>query len=276
MTEHPEHPELDERLHGAWHDADRLHGVITEALDDGQAVAVVAATRRLREIDHDPSRAVNLLSFVLRACADHAGAEQVLRDHLRAGADDALTWFNFAPLAAWRGDMAGVDAALDRALRCDPDYQAALEWGFRHHRRLGGEEAATSWLWRHARGSWQAHTMLGSHLLAEGEVVRAMEYFDAAHELAPQEPGPLARASSALAEAQYYAELIDFVLDRWRGSHGPVPLMYTIEANLLLGRPASARLGITRLRGITMPAELRDRAADLERRVQRACADAGL
>lgn len=279
MVRAPETPEshsLVADLGTAWHDPERLHALIIQALDRGWAEEVVGAAYRLREIDAESKHSTNLLSLVLRTCADHAGAERVLNEHLHLHGPDALVLFNLAPLAAWRGDGAGVMRALDGALRCDPNLPEALDWGFRYLQRQEGTAAALAWLQEHVRESWRARTMLGQHALARGDLEYALELFGSACDLAPHDPGPLTTASEALADDRKPTHLVDFVLRRWRGSHGPVPLILAIEANLNLGRAGDAALGVSRLRGVTIPPKLREHVAELESRVIAARREAGL
>lgn len=239
-----ERPSLRQRLQAAWESPDRLYHEITAALDSGVAAEVVPAARRLCEIDTIPARGANTLSFALRACADHAGAEQVLIDHLNRGHDDPYTWLNLAPLAAWRGALDDVDEALDNALRVDPDYADALEWGLRHHQRHGGTDAALLWLERRAANGWRARFIVGREALRLGDIDGALEAFGAACDAAPHRPEPMSAVSDLLAEGGRPEELADFVLRRWRGSHGPHPLLHAAEANLRLGRPGDAALTI--------------------------------
>lgn len=268
--------DLGTAVQAAWEDADRLREIITTALDRGEASGLVPAARRLYAIDEYPERAVGLLALVLRTNADHEGAERVLLTHLRKHGGDADTWFHLAPLAAWRGDTADTEKALDSALSMDPNHAQALDWGFRQHQRAEGAEAAIHWLWRHSEDSWRAHVMLGVQALEWGETARGVEYFHAAAELAPHAPGPLAEGARALYDNGLYAEVPAFVLGRWRGTHGPVPMMYVVEAGLREGNAAAAAMAVGRLRGLDIPPVHRDAVADLERRVQIACREAGL
>lgn len=264
------------RLHAAWDDPDSLYQEITAALDSGVAAEVVPAARRLREIDPIAPRGANTLSLALRTCADHAGAERVLIDHLNRGHDDAFTWLNLAPLAAWRAAFDEVDEALDNALRVDPDYADALEWGFRHHQRHGGTDAALAWLADHAGRGWRAQVMLGRESLEFGDLEGALDAFGSACDAAPQRPEPLTAISEALASAGRPEELVDFVLRRWRGSHGPYPLLHAAEANLRLGSPGDAALNLSRLGGLQIPSECAEWARDLRQRVDEACDRAGI
>ena len=268
--------DLQSAVQAAWEDADRLREIITTALDRGEAAGLVDAARRLYAIDPYPERAVGLLALVLRTNADHEGAERVLLDHLRKYGGDAETWFHLAPLAAWRGDTADMDKALDHALDHDPNHAQALDWGFRQRQRTDGTEAAIHWLWRHSADSWRAHTMLGAQALDWGETSRAMEYFKAAAEMAPHDPGPLSEAARALFDHGLDAEVSAFVLGRWRGTHGPVPIMLVVESALRSGDAADAAMAIGRLRGLMVAPAYRDAVTDLERRVQIACQEAGL
>lgn len=265
-----------QRLQAAWDDPDRLYQEITAALDSGVVAEVVPAARRLRDIDPVAARGANTLSFALRTCADHAGAEQVLIEHLNDGHDDEYTWLNLAPLAAWRAAFDEVDEALDNALRVNPDYAAALEWGFRHHQRHGGAEAARAWLADRAARGWRAPFMLGRESLESGDLKGAFDAFGSACDAAPHRPEPLTAISELLARAGYPQELVDFVLRRWRGSHGATPLLHAAEANLRLGSPGDAALTMSRLRGVEVPPESAEWARDVQQRVQEACARAGI
>ena len=268
--------DLDAAVQAAWDDPERLRALITAGLDQGEATRLVAAARRLYAIDPYPERAVGLLALVLRTCADHEGAERVLLDHLRAHGGDAETWFHLAPLAAWRGNHADVETALNNALRYDPNHAQALDWGFRQRQRNDGAEAAIHWLWQHSEESWRAHVMLGRQALEWGETGRALEYFTAAAEMSPHDPGPLTEGGRALYDHGMDAELSSFVLARWRGTHGPMPVMFVVEAGLRGGKAAEAALAVGRLRGLIIPPAYTDAVADLERRVQEACQEAGL
>jgi Flp pilus assembly protein TadD len=268
--------DLNSAVQAAWDDPVRLRGLITSAMDHGQADGLVAAARRLYAIDPYPSGAVGLLALVLRTNADHEGAERVLVDHLRVHGGDAETWFHLAPLAAWRGDPSDMDEALERSLGYDPNHAQALDFGFRQRQRTDGTEAAIHWLWQHSAQSWRAHVMLGRQALEWGETVRAIEYFTAAAELGPHDPGPLAEGGRALYDHGLDAELSAFVLDRWRGTHGPMPLVFVAEADLRQGKAAEAALAMGRLRGLVIPPAHQSAVADLETRVRAACQDAGL
>lgn len=263
-------------LQRVWNDPDGLETVIVGALDAGRSADVVPAVRRLHDIDHDPVRAANLHALVLRTCADHAGAERVLLDHLKKHGGDAQSWFNLAPLAAWRGSPNDVDVAIGNALKYDLNHAQALDWGLRYHQREHGDEAALRWLWNHAYGSWRAHVMLGHEVLRWGDPSRAMEFFEAGCELAPHEPQMLASAARSLFEHGRHAELVDLVLRRWRGSHGAVPLMYVVDSQLILDNPADAAMAMSRLRGVPVPEHLTEASAELERRVQEAIDRAGI
>lgn len=268
--------DLSSAVQAAWDDADRLRGLITTALDRGQATGLVAAARRLYAIDPYPERAVGLLALVLRTNADHEGAERVLLEHLRVHGGDAETWFHLAPLAAWRGDPGDMEQALERSLGYDPNHAQALDFGFRQRQRTDGGEAAIHWLWQHSAQSWRAHVMLGRQALEWGENGRALEYFQAAADLAPHDPGPLAEGGRALYDHGLDDDLSAYVLDRWRGTHGPMPLILVAEANLRGGKAAEAALAVGRLRGLLIPPGHRDAVADLETRVRAACQEAGL
>lgn len=275
-AETPGNDSLAGELQRVWNDPDALETVIVAALDAGRSADVVPAVRRLEEIDYDPVRASNLHALVLRTCADHAGAERVLLDHLKMHGGDAQTWFNLAPLAAWRGSPNDVDVAIGNALKYDLNHAQALDWGLRYHQREHGAEPALNWLWNHAYGSWRAHAMLGHEVLRWGDPSRAMEFFEAGCELAPHEPQMLAAAARSLFENGRHTELVDFVLRRWRGSHGAVPLMYVVDSQLILDNPMDAAMAMSRLRGVPVPEHLTDAAADLERRVREACERAGI
>lgn len=267
---------VDERLREVWDDSDRLHDEIRLALDEGRTEELVPAAHRLREIDPSPVRSTNILALVLRTCADHVGAEKVLREHLRTAGDDATTWFNIAPLSAWRGALDEVGTALSNALRCDPDHAETLEWGYRHYRRQQGREAAVAWLEEQARSGWRAVVMLGQLALQHGDEEDAMGLFAIACNRAPSHPEPLTIVSETLYASERLSEVIDFVLQRWRGSHGPTPLIHVVEANLRLGRPGDAALGLSRLRGVRISPEKFEHMRDLEARVRDACAEAGI
>ncbi|PRY01541.1 hypothetical protein [Allonocardiopsis opalescens] len=268
--------ELAEWLRAAWDEPDRLHDLIVAALDEGRATEVREAARRLTEIDPEPARSAAVLALVKRTCADHQGAERVLLDHIRAHGGSAGIWFSLAPLAAWRGSENDVGTALGNALKYDPDHWETLHWGYRHYLRHGGAQAALDWLERYKARSWRAHLMIGTVLLDRGDREDAFACFEAACELAPNHPGPLSGVAEALLGAGLLAELADVVLRRWRGVHGPVPLIHAIEADLRLGRAADAALALSRLRGLRVPPETAGQVAELERRVRAACAAAGL
>lgn len=267
---------LGSAIQAVWDDPEALRGLITATLDEGRAAEVTEAAYRLYEIDPSPERAVVLLALVLRTRADHEGAERVLLDHLRSRGGDAEMWFQLAPLAAWRQNDTDVEAALDHALGYDPNHAQALDWGFRQRLRAADTEAAIRWLWRHSAESWRAHVMLGRQALEWGEVERAMEYFEAASGLGPHDPGPLAEGARALFDNGYDERLSAFVIGRWRGTHGPRPIMLVVRASLRIDNVLDAALAIGRLRGVPIPEEHRSEIAELERLVQEACDRVGI
>lgn len=264
----PPGADLAAAIHTAWHDPARLRAVVTDALHGGRAAEVVMAAQRLADIDHSHADATDLLAAVLWGAGDPAGAERMLQDYVKTRGGTAPIWFTLATLAAARGDARDVAAALDRSLRHDPDHARALEWGAGYHRHHGGQEASVRWLWAHAEGSWRAHQMLGALAMRSGDPDRALAYFDGAVALAPREPGAGSGALGELYRAGEYRRLVEFA-ERHPPSD-PLSLILLAETNLRLGRPDDAMFTCVRLRGTDIPAELSERADDLDARVRAA------
>ncbi|MGI5118848.1 tetratricopeptide repeat protein [Marinactinospora thermotolerans] len=259
-----------------WDDPDLLYAAVLRALDQGRAREALPAAERLRDIDDDAQRAVLAHALVLRACAEHARAENVLIRHIRARGGSADTWFALAPLASWRGSDRDVATALDNALRHDPDHPDALEWGYKYRLREEGPQAAAQWVAERSERSWRARIILGELELRGGDTQTALDLFETACRSAPSEPGPLAAAARILAAEGHDAICAALVRRHWTGSRGPLPLIEAIEADLRLGRPGDAALALARLRGLEIPQELVAVVADVRRRVEAACAARGL
>ncbi|TDQ51981.1 hypothetical protein [Actinorugispora endophytica] len=275
-TGRPSVDELLGRVDDAWRDADRLRGLVVDALDEGFGSEILPAAERVYAIDPDPERGVVLYALALRGCARHEQAEKVLMAHIRARGGRADTWFALAPLASWRDSANDVATALDNALRHDPDHADALVWGWKYHARHDGPDGADRWLADHARGSWRAAVMLGERALHGGDLDRALTLFGTACDLGPRRPEPLLRAARALAGAGYDVECVELVTSRWSGSRGALPLVEAVEAQLRLGRVSGAVFALARLRGVRDVEEDHPEVLDLYRRVERARAAAGL
>ncbi|MDS1272230.1 hypothetical protein RIF23_18230 [Lipingzhangella sp. LS1_29] len=263
----------------AWNDAGRLRAIIHGALDAGRATEVQVAAQRLRDIDDDLDRAAVLHAQVLRMCGEQERAEHDLRAHIKARGGAADTWFALAPLAAWRGDESDVNTVLDTVLAHDPNHADALHWGWGYQRRHHGERWAATWLRDRSEGSWLALTMRGEHALAWGDTDTAMELFHEACRAEPRGPGPLERATRALAEqgsAEADAATVRITVRCWTGERGPWPLIAAVEAHLRLGQVAEATLLMARLRGLVLTEQARPVVAELERRVQEAARARGL
>lgn len=268
--------ELAAWIEHAWNDADRLRRLILDSLEEGRGREVLAAAERLPEIEDDLDRGVVVHSLVLRSCAQHERAEFLLRRHLKARGGSADIWFALAPLSAWRGEEAEVNAALDRALSYDPEHIDALEWGYKYQRRHYGDRWAGKWLSDRSADSWVARVMLGEYALEHGEAERALELFTGACRLRPHRAGPLARSVRALTGKGRDAEAARMVVTHWTGPCGPWPLVWAIEADLRLGRAGDAALLLARLRGLPLSKELYPVMTDIAQRVNEACREAGL
>ncbi|KUP95527.1 hypothetical protein AC529_17175 [Thermobifida cellulosilytica TB100] len=273
--ERPSVDELLEAVDAVWNDVDRLRALVHGALDAGFGPEVLPAAERVRVLDPDLDRGVVLYAQALSACGRDDRAEEELVRHIRARGGHADTWFALAGLADRRDDDEDVATALDQALRCDPDHADALVWGWRRHAERHGPQQADAWLAELAPGSWRATVMLGERVLYRDDVAQAVELFGAACARAGRRGEALRRAARALAARGHDAECVALVTAHWSASHGPLPLVEAIEAQLRLGRVSEAVLGLARLRGLR-DAEDHPEVADLYRRVEHLRAQHGL
>ena len=249
-TERPSVDALLEAVDHVWNDVDRLRDLVRSALHEGFGPEVLPAAQRVRELDPDLDRGMVLYALALRACGRHVEAERELIRHIKGRGGHADTWFALVPLAERRGSTRDVATALANALRCDPDHREALVWGWRYHARQHGAEQADAWLAEQAPRSWRATLMLGERALHRGELDSALELFTAACTRGARHGEPLRRAARALAAQGHDTECISLVLSHWKASHGPLPLVTAIEAQLRLGRISDAVLAVARLRGL--------------------------
>lgn len=259
----------------AWQDADRLRAIVYDALDEGRGAEVQNAAQRLLAIDDDLDRAAVTNALVLRMCAEHERAERDLRAHIKARGGVADTWFALAPLAAWRGDENDVNTVLDTALACDPNHADTLHWGWGYQRRHYGERWAATWLRDRTSGSWLALTMRGEHLLAWHDLDAAMQLFHDACREERRDPGPLVRATQALAEHGDDEATVQLVVRHWNGERGPWPLVTALEAQLRMDRIGEASLLMARLRGLSLSGDVHRIVIDLDRRVSAAARASG-
>lgn len=279
MEANGERPSVDallEAVDAVWDDVDRLRAIVRAALDAGFGPEVLAAAERVRDLDPDPDRGIVLYTSALRACGRHDRAERELIRHIEARGGHPDTWFALVGLAERRGSAEDVATALDNTLRLDPDHADALVWGWRRHARAQGPQRADAWLAERAPDSWRATVMLGERALHRGEVESAVELFAAACRRGGRHGEPLRRAARALAARGRDAECAALVAAHWSASHGPLPLMEAVEAQLRLGRVADAALAVARLRGLGDVERDHPEVADLYRRVERARARHGL
>src|SRR6185503_9048774 len=100
-------------------DPERLVAVILQAVRDGMAGEVIAATNRLTVIDKDVDRALSVLGVVLRDAGELDAAESTMKELLQKRPDSPNARVGLAMIAEKRGLVSRAEELLWEALQKD-------------------------------------------------------------------------------------------------------------------------------------------------------------
>ena len=237
---------LPHNLAAARADPDQLAGVLIDGLQNGFAPELVSDAEQLARTDRNAVRAAILLGVVYMECWRLDDSERVLREVLAGHGDDATVLFNLAKIQSLRGDRAGCDATLWRALEVDPNQENAFAWYTATRRDVQVAQPAVEPCQKVAAlpGSWRAQIWLAREALQRSDVPAALKYYDEALANAPQ-PAPtdlLMQLSGDLGKAGRIAELVERLAPRVSPErHGLAVGNNLLKAYVDLGRPAPAR-----------------------------------
>jgi tetratricopeptide (TPR) repeat protein len=245
-------------IRDAWHDPQRLYDVIVGALNDGFRENVVDAARRLYEIDTDPVRSACVWGIVLMEEGRLAEAEKVLSDHGNRHGENGYVLTNLAKLYAKRGDQAGAEATLWRALQLDPNQENAVGWFMARHHERGGDPASVAALKRLAavEGSWRAQLWLARTALAANETPEAMRLYRQclAQTGRPAPSDALMQISGDLGNAGRVQDVVTIVAPEFvAATHGIAVGNNLLKAHVDLGQIEEAQRILNQLYALKRP-----------------------
>lgn len=218
------HPNLQQQ----WNDPDRLYGIIVSALQEGHAEDVAEATERLLAIDPDPERSHAVRSVVLSRLGQLDEAQAILDAAIARKGETGTLLANLATLSAARGDLAGAEAQLWKALQADPNLEQALPWWLNLERERGGDEGLVAALEKSAAlpNAWRPKLQLAGWHLEHGAPEKAGPLIDAAL------PAYNAQVDGSNAGLQLLRALV--ALGRWREGEKLLGQLYALSDPAIL------------------------------------------
>jgi tetratricopeptide (TPR) repeat protein len=214
-------PELV-KAHG--NDADRLTGVILQAVRDGFAEAAIAAANRLTVIDKNVERSLSVLALVQRDCGELDSAEATLKELQQKRPQSPAAKVGLGMLAERRGDLAACERLLWEALQMDPNHADAVHgWLQARHRQVGDagyrpevEKVAA------LPGSWRGRLWLARWLLHQGDTAAAATIYREVLAAAEIQPDAMVMAAADLVQQKQHALVAELLVPRFQaGRHHP-------------------------------------------------------
>lgn len=249
---------LPANLRSNWSNADALYGMIVDALNNGFAADVLAASKQFYAIDHGSVRSTCLYAINLRETEHLDEAGQVLRSYLEQNGENGIILTNLAKVYSAKDQDQLAEATLWHALKIDPNQESGFAWNDAIHRERGGEEAALEAMRRVAAlpGSWRAQLWLARVPLESGNIDRALKLYRNALAHAPQ-PVPaelLMHMSGDLGNKGLLTELIQLTKPYYSAQeHGLDSGNNLIKAYLDLGQTEAAHEIVEQLYAFERP-----------------------
>lgn len=264
---------LDHTLQGAWDDPDELYRQIMQAVDDGYAGHVAAASQRLLAIDPYAERAATVRSIVLMKTGNWDGAEGVLNEAMGKLGRTGILLTNLAKVYAEHGDTARADATLWEAIQADPNQDNGLGWWLALQRERGGDQGYLDGLDKTCAlpGSWlpqlwKARARLDAHDPAGAESLFRAAF--AADSIQPRMSTALVMASGALGQAGQLPLMIELVAPRYDiVRHHPHVGLNLLQAYVQTGDLRSARELLARMRPDPVATVIKDELDGFEARI---------
>jgi tetratricopeptide (TPR) repeat protein len=241
-----------------WDDPDKLYGIIVGSLEDGFFADVLAAAKRLYQIDPTPARAANVYGIALLKTNRLDEAEQVFRSQIENHGEEGFILSNLAKVFAARGDDKEAERILWHALEVDPNQENGLGWYLAIHRERGGETVEQGALRRVAvlPGSWRAQLWLARQALQNGNLEAALASYRAclARVTKPVPADVLMQMSGDLGNAGNLRELLQLVEPCFSAPvHGLTVGNNLIKAHVDLGQFEDAHRILDQLHAVNRP-----------------------
>jgi len=188
---------------------DQLIAFGEQLLRDGLVPDVgVLALEKARELRPGHGRTLLSLATAYRQNSQQAKAREVVEQHTTSYPEEAAGFLHLAELCHAGGDIAGERAALERALRIDPNMQNALAGRFQlaaneHDPEKEQQLAAFG----EERGSWMEFVLASVIARARGDATRAVTWAERACKLDPHVEEPVIHHTVALGDARDVATL---------------------------------------------------------------------
>ncbi|WP_172203095.1 lipopolysaccharide assembly protein LapB [Niveibacterium sp. COAC-50] len=236
-------------LEKQWNNADELYRLILTALDDGFAADVVAASRRLTEIDGTPERAFTIQGIVLLKTGQLDAAEAAFKTGVQKVGETATLLTNLAKVQAERGAHEQAEALLWQALLKDPNMENGLLWWAAIHVDREGDAGHLRALQAVADlpGSWRAQLWIARHHLDAKELDSARRLYE-----------------EVLAGGQFDAQSL-MMISGDLGNHGHIELMLDLLGPVFDAEKHDPRAGLNLLQACVHLARVNDGEALLAR-----------
>jgi tetratricopeptide (TPR) repeat protein len=170
---------LPDAIAKAGDDADRLYGLIVDALQLRLAADVLPAAKRLIKIDRNPERGVTIYGIVLMESGHPTTALTLFETYLAQHGVSGVVFTNLAKTQIALGLEQEANATLWRALEADPNQQNGLAWFAARERDRAGEPAWLAAIKRvaHLPGAWLPQMWMANAALNQGDHQAALALY---------------------------------------------------------------------------------------------------
>lgn len=181
---------LPGHLKDAWNDPEKLYGAIVMGLEDGFYAEVLEATKRMTEIDPEPSRAYNVLGLTYLKNDMLTEAEQTLNEGINKSDYKAVMTTNLAKVYVAQGQEEKGMQTLWRGIELDPNQDNGLEWYTAIEYEKGGDKQRLEAFHKVAAlpNSWRAKLYIARHYLEQTEYDKAKDIYKEIISIAANEP----------------------------------------------------------------------------------------
>ncbi len=188
---------------------DQLLALADQLMRDGLLLdVIITALEKARDLRPDHAKTALMLGTAYRAAERHEDVLGAVLRFTELVPDEASGFMHLAQAYNALGDSEHEKIALGEALRCDPNFHAAL--GIYFELTQGEHDPAkeeTLAQWSLAHGSWMGHLIASSIARTRGDSAAALRHADAAFTLAPEQEEVLLHLSAVLGEARELGRL---------------------------------------------------------------------
>lgn len=170
---------LPGQLQKDWNNPDNLYNDIVTAIQDGFLKDVIAASKRLIEIDPNHERSTTVRGIVLMKNGSLDEAERLFNDYTEINGESGIILTNLAKVYFEKNNKSESEKILRHALEIDPNQDNALGWLMAIENEKGGREAVRETLIEYAKlsTSWRPGLWLGRYALEQNNITQATEYY---------------------------------------------------------------------------------------------------